>query len=380
MWPKPLIPKFFHDKGCTVAQWTSWQWQLANLIKHQSSERITPYLWSLIDWKNAKDPIALQHLFNSKELLRDTFTYHSVWEQPHDFLDGSNRMLQQKYPDIAVVRITNTCHSFCRFCFEKDRTIRHNVATVVGAKQLSTAHKIIDKKKKIRQILLSGGDPSVLPDHVLKQYLEAFITIPHLKIIRINTRTLLHNPYRITPEFAKMLGELQKNSWKKNLKNGKLIHLGVHFNHPKELTAEALTAIRRLQSEGIHIYNQTVLLKNINDSAKILQKLFRTLRAEGVHLHYLSHAMAVPGTGHFRTTVRKGIELLDELKKSKEFRGQLPHYEMSHAAGKQIINGFSPYFYESMLKKGNKKQPIIRFLSDITAKWETYPDEKTKSL
>lgn len=340
----------------------------------ENKTMLTPFLLSLIDPKNPKDPIGLQHLTNPAELKKDEFNYETVWERDEDFIDRENRLLQRKYPDIVVLRIANTCHSFCRFCFEKERTLQNKIKTKVGIKEFKNALNFIKKDKKIRQVLLSGGDPTILPDKILKNYLEKLIKIPHLKTIRINTRALLHNPFRITDDFAKMLGFLQKKSW--NLcKKGKEIKIGVHFNHPKEITREAITAIRKLQKEGIGIYNQTVLLKNINDNLTTLKTLFGILRQEGVALHYLSQAMAVPGTSHFRTKVRKGQKLMEALRKTKEFRGQLPVFELSHYTGKQIIPAeMNDNFFETTIKKNNRTIKVIKFLSDITGKWEIFPD------
>ncbi len=399
------IPASFQNEGVQLKDWTDWRWQLANTIrgseklvrylsisKERSYEinkiitsdyqngrdemRLTPYLVSLINANDPNDPIALQHLPQPQELEEDDFDFGNVWEKPEDFLDGENRLLQQKYPDIALIRLSNTCHSFCRFCFEKERTLRHGVATNAGPEEFSKAVSLITKDKRIRTILLSGGDPLIVPDEILKERLEALSSILHLKTIRINTRALLHNPFRITPEFANMLGEIQKNSW--DVKPaGTEIRMGVHFNHPHELTEEATAAVRTLQKSGIQVYNQTVLLKGINDSAEIIQTLFRRLREEGVVLHYFSHAMIVPRTGHLRTTVRKGQEIVRSLRQSKEFRAQLPYYELSHPTGKQLIpDSMSEYFFEDTIEKNGKQIPVIKFLSDITGRWEVWVDGK----
>ncbi len=154
----------------------------------------------------------------------------------------------------------------------------------------------------------------------------------------------------------------------------KCIEVGTHFNHPREITRDALDAMRRLQSEGIQLYNQTVLLKGINDDASTLHKLFRMLRKENVQLHYLSHAMMVYKTAHFRTTVRKGLEILDELRSSGEFRGQLPYYEISPPSGKQMVTGFSKIFFEDFKIADGERIPIIRFLNQITGLWDEYRD------
>lgn len=408
-WPQPKIPKIY--RHVQENDWTSWQWQLQNTVKtaEDLSEltrrkfpqtkdriRITPYLFSLINPKDPQDPIGLQHFPQSYENSPENEMggkFDQIWERENDFLDGKNRFIQQKYPDIVALRIANTCQSFCRFCFEKERTLRHEVPTKVGQKEWDDTLRIIQKQKDVRQVLLTGGDPSILSDTMLQWYLEALSQIPQLKTIRINTRTLLHNPYRITPEFAKMLGEIQRKSWeskisipgklqhtqknprKPSIIRGKEIKIGLHFNHPNEITAEALTAMRRLQREGIQLYNQTVLLKNINDNKDVLHKLFRMLREEGVELHYLSQAMAVPGTKHFHTRVQDGQKLLQQLRETKEFRDQLPSFEYSHFTGKQIIPSvMNKNFHESIVKKPDKKTRIIRYKSDITGKWIQFED------
>ncbi len=386
-------------KHAPQKNWIDWRWQLAASIRNendfqnylaqqkiavpdeiikrydfsvQEDIRLTPFLLSLIDWSNPSDPVALQHLPSKAEHIQ-THTLSSVWEQKTDFLDNENRMLQQKYPDIVVLRLSNTCHSFCRFCFEKERTLLSNVPTKTGGDEFQTCINKITKDASIRQVLVTGGDPLILPDHILLERIERLLRIPHIRLVRINTRAWLHNPFRFTPELAEKLGELQKNSWGWSQVRGKEIHLGTHFNHTKELTPETTIAIRLMQQHGLHIYNQTVLLRNINDSFKTIFELFKKLREENVRLHYFSHAMPVPGTEHLRTSVQKGQEIMQKLRQSKEFRGQLPFYEMSHVLGKQIVpETTNEYFYENQSEHSDQK--IIRFLSDITGQWEEYPD------
>ena len=308
----------------------------AKYQKGSDSMRLTPYLISLIDFSDANDPIALQHIPSKKELILDDISYDEGWEQPKDFLDGKNRLVQQKYPDIILLRISNTCFSYCRFCFEKERTLNNAVHTLVNKKLIQDACQKIKADKNVYQVLLSGGDPLVLPDSMLKDWLEELIKIPQLKTIRINTRTLLHNPFRITKELCEMLSLIQTKSWVK-AKKGKQIKIGLHFNHPKELTKEAITAIRLLQANNVQIYNQTVLLKGINDETEVLADLFQNLLSEGVELHYLSIAMKVPRTKHLRTSIQKGQEIMFNLSQINEFRGKLPSLEFSAQKGKIII-------------------------------------------
>ncbi len=371
------IPKFYKDKGVTSKQWSSWLWQLTNNITKFSkpgfdTERLTPFLSSLIDWKNPKDPIFLQHIPSEDELLKDDYGINKVWEQSADFADGENRFIQQKYPDIVLLRLTNTCNAFCRFCFEKERTLRQSVRTAIGGSQFKKALSVIAGQNSVRQVLISGGDPLIIADPLLFNYIGEISQIPHVSTIRINTRSLLHNPFRINKNFITGLVKIQKDSWKNaKRESGVSIEIGVHFNHIRVLSNEALLAIRALRRTGIGVYNQTVLLKGINDDTEILADLFRALRKENVRLHYLSHAMPVPGTAHLRTSVTVGQKIMKDLQKKKEFRGQLPHFETSHFTGKQIVpTNLSDDFKIVKTKTGVD----IHFLSDITGKTEIQPD------
>ncbi len=398
-----IIPPYYQARGVTSSHWVSWRWQLthcitsgtelARLVPLPSDQaqaidavsttrygnradqmRLTPYLISLIDWTNPNDPIALQHLPSLQESASDNFLFNEVWEKSADFLDGTNRLLQQKYPDICVLRLSNTCHSFCRFCFEKERTLRHDVPTNAGPQEFKAAVEKISAAPLIRQILVSGGDPLIMPDEILVARISALAAIPQITTIRINTRSFLHNPFRLTPELATALATIQTHSWQTKAR-GVEIQIGSHFNHPNELGPDAITAIHTLQQAGLHVYNQTVLLKGINDDATILRTLFHRLRTENVRLHYLSVAMSVPRTGHFRTSVRRAQEVMRGLKKFAEFRGQLPHLELSHHTGKQLVpDTMTDYFYETTAEKAGQRYPIIKFLSDVTGKWEEFPD------
>ncbi len=382
--------------------WTDWRWQISQAVRTveqlkrfvEMSEaraqeiaevlqsrkndkvdemRLTPFLLSLINWNNLHDPIARQHLPSKAELSDDDFSLTKVWEEPEDFADGANRMIQQKYPDIILLRLSNTCHSYCRFCFQKERTLQSSVSTKTGDEEFNEALKIIQSKPEVRQVLISGGDPLILTDELLLDRLHKLAAIPHLSALRINTRVLLHNPFRVTPELVAQLKTLTENSWK-NRERGIDLKIGVHFNHSQELTREAVAAIRLLQKNGIQVYNQTVLLKGVNDNVEILVKLFRALRKENVALHYLSVGMPVPGTAHFRTSVRAAQEIMNALRQIKEFRGQLPHLEMSHHTGKQMVPAtMNENFYEDVDENG---APIIKFLSDITNQWEIFPDAR----
>jgi lysine 2,3-aminomutase len=393
---------FMNKERIDQSSWSNWQWQLANLIrkpehlsrffltspelqkhiefpfqnKSISSFRLTPYLASLIDWSNTKDPIFLQHLPDIRETQSDDFQFQTVWEQPEDFTEVENRFIQQKYRDIILLRLTSTCHSYCRFCFEKERTLLQAVPTDTGESQWQKALQTISETKDVYQVLVSGGDPLILTDEILLARLRDLAMLPNIRIIRVNTRSWLHNPFRFTESFTRDLQTLIEDMWK--LKpEGISLRFGIHANHPQEITPEARTAFRRMRKAGVQLYNQTVLLKGVNDEVEVLASLFRQLREEGIELHYLSHAMPVPGTKHLRTSVRRGQELLQKLREKEEFRGALPAYELSFHKGKQMIpTVMHDCFTEEVVLKDGKKRPVIRFYSDITHQEEIYPDER----
>ncbi len=142
-------------------------------------------------------------------------------------------------------------------------------------------------------------------DKKLEYILKKIREIEHVKIIRIATRTLTYLPQRVTPEFVKMISKYQKEEYP--------IYIGVQFNHPKEITPETKKACKMLSDAGFILYNQSVLLKGVNDNAETLEDLFKKLLCIKVRPYYLYHCMPVLGTKHLRTTVKKGVELMQKL-------------------------------------------------------------------
>ncbi len=229
-----VVTSDFIKNATKNGKWTDWRWQISHIVRNveqfreyfslsedvlasshfvreirngsYDAMRLTPYLLSLIDFQNPRDPIALQHFPQLAETHREVFTSRDLWEQEEDFVDGNNRMVQQKYPDIVVLRLSNTCHSFCRFCFEKERTLRRKVLTSVADAAFNKALTFIASQKNVRQVLVSGGDPLVMTDEFLAPKLEQILSIPQVVTLRINTRSFLHNPFRITSDFASLLG------------------------------------------------------------------------------------------------------------------------------------------------------------------------------
>lgn len=228
--------------------------------------------------------------------------------------------LIHRYPDRAVLLVSNRCATYCRFCMRK-----RQVGYSEGDTDLPAALEYIAATPQLRDIVLSGGDPLMLSDGQLQTILSDLRKIPHVEIIRIGSRMPVTEPSRITPQLCRMLAEHHP------------LYLNTHFNHPMELTAEAAQACRLLADAGISLGNQTVLLKGINDDSMVLRELMTGLLRMRVRPYYLHQMDLVQGTAHFRTPLDHGRQLIGSL------RGQIsgmaiPHFVVDLPGGKGKVS------------------------------------------
>jgi len=195
--------------------------------------------------------------------------------------------------------VLDTCAAYCRYC-TRSRLVSQGELEPLG-RRIEAALDYLKHHTEIRDVLLSGGDPLLMSDHTLDQLLGRLRAIPHIEFLRIGTRIPAFLPQRITPELVKVLRKHR-------------VWLSLHFCHPKELTPEVNEACDRLADGGIPLGCQTVLLRGVNDSAETLRDLFHGLLKIRVRPYYLYQCDPVLGTGHLRTTVEKGIELMAQLR------------------------------------------------------------------
>ena len=255
--------------------------------------------------------------------------------------------LIHRYPDRAVLLVSNRCAMYCRFCMRKRK-----VGCSGGEADLSAACDYIAATPRLRDIILSGGDPLMLHDDELYQILSALRRIPHLEIIRIGSRIPVTDPSRITPALCRMLAEHHP------------LYLNTHFNHPMELTAEAAHACSLLADAGVQLGNQTVLLKGVNDDSLTLQKLFTGLLRLRVRPYYLHQMDLVRGTAHFRTTLEQGRQLVRELR-GKVSGLAIPHFVIDLPGGK----GKVPVLPDTLRKDGDAWQ-----VQTNNGEWVRYTD------
>jgi len=318
--------------------WQDWRWQMRNRVRTvgqlarylpltaQQQEQlgftaakypfsITPYYLSLIDPADPDDPIRLQAVPDERETSLCGFGDEDpLAEAELSPVPG----LVHRYPDRALIITNNICPVFCRHCNRK-RQWRQG-PWIQTDTTLAPMLEYIKNTPRIRDVILSGGDPLSFSTGRLERIIAALRGIEHVDIIRLGTRYPVTLPQRITAELCAMLSRYAP------------IWVNTHFNHPRELTPEAAEASDRLVRAGIPVNNQCVLLRGINDSAAVQEELCRGLLKIKVRPYYLFHTDDVQGTEHLRTPVEAGIEIMAKLRGAVSGLG-LPAYVVDLPGG-----------------------------------------------
>lgn len=301
------------------ADWLDWRWQLRNMLTTAedfaalfpltTAERAgfaaapglfrvgaTPYYASLMDTEHPSCPVRMQAIPSSLEAdIAPDELVDPLGEDTHNPVPA----VVHKYPDRCLFLVIDRCAIYCRHC---------NRRRLVGGDDPPTSAEIeqgleyIAKTRRIRDVLLSGGDPLLLSTRKLDYILGRLRAIDHVEIIRIGTRLPVVCPMRIDDELTSAL------------KQHHPLFINTHFNHPKEVTAIARRGLERLVDAGIPVGNQAVLLRGINSSVRTLRELMRSVLRSRVKPYYLFQGDTVFGTDHLRTSVEEAIELMDGLR------------------------------------------------------------------
>ncbi len=257
---------------------------------------ITPYYLSLCDPDDPACPVRRQcvpRIEEGRTVLGDLVD--PLGEVEHEVAPH----LVRRYPDRVLLLATDRCAVYCRFC-TRSRMVGDGGGTV-SLERLEPAFAWIGAHPEIRDVIVSGGDPLAMATDRIERLLARIREIPSIETIRLATRVPVTLPMRVTPELVRALRKHHP------------IWVMTHFNHPKELTRESLAACARLADAGFPVMNQTVLLAGINDSAEILETLFRGLVRARVRPYYLLQADPVRGTGHLRTPLSAGVGIMEQL-------------------------------------------------------------------
>jgi lysine 2,3-aminomutase len=301
--------------------------------------RITRYYLSLI--QEPGDPIWLQCVPDLRELEDDNLFADPLNEDGLTPVPG----LIHRYPDRVVLLVSSACPTLCRFCMRKSRITPQRILN--SGKSVDAGLKYIDGNSAIRDVILSGGDPLLLSDEYLDDILSRLREIPHLEMIRINTRTPVTLPDRITLRLCRIL------------KRNHPLYVNTHFNHPLEITPQSAGACTKLADAGIPLGNQTVLLKGVNDDPEVMKRLMQKLLTIRVRPYYIHQMDLVKGTGHFRTSVEKGLEIVAALRGHTSGMA-IPYYVIDLPGGK----GKVPILPDDVKRKG-KTLFLRNYLGEI---------------
>ncbi|MEJ2211716.1 MAG: lysine 2,3-aminomutase [Anaerolineae bacterium] len=299
--------------------WADWRWQLAHrlntveelsrVIRLTPDEieglsaagrfrvDITPYFASLIDADDPACPLRRQVLPTAQERVPfQAEMVDSLGEDAHSPVPG----LVHRYPDRVLMLVTTQCASYCRYCTRS--RIVGDPGAQFSRREYDAQIRYIAGNPQVRDVLISGGDPLILPQRVLEDLLRRLRAIPHVEVLRIGSRVPAFLPQRITPDLVEMLRRYHP------------LWLNVHFNHPKEITAEAEAALARLADAGIPLGCQSVLLRGVNDCPNVMKDLVHKLVKNRVRPYYVYQCDLVHGAGHFRTPVAVGLEIIEALR------------------------------------------------------------------
>lgn len=306
-----------------IKEWFNWSWHIKNSItciadfenlsginfsQKQKKEitkiikefplSITPYYLSLIDVDDYEnDPIFKQSFPNLCELIVTSADMEDpLWEDADSPVKG----ITHRYPDRVLFHISNKCSMYCRHCTRKRKV--GDIDNIPTKEEILKGIEYIKNTPVVRDVLLSGGDPFMLPDKYLDWILSELDKISHVEVIRIGTRMPVVLPFRVTDGLIKIL------------KKYKTVWINTHFNHPRELTYDSIEALDKLSNAGIPLGNQSVLLAGVNDCVHIMKKLVRKLVQNKVRPYYLYQCDLSKGLSHFRTPISKGVEIIEGLR------------------------------------------------------------------
>jgi len=297
---------------------------------------ITPHTLKLIDFKNPRDPILLMCMPQEREL---DVCAGELADPTGDLEKSPVPLLVHRYPDRVLVLTTFFCAQSCRFCFRRSRT--GSVEPDPKAKEIEDILEYLTGHPEIEEAILSGGDPLTLSDGQIEDWLHRLRAIPSIRRIRIHTRVIVNLPSRITENLVSIL--------RRHMDMIHPIYVVTHFNHPREIAEENVAAVAKLADAGIVVRNQGVLLKGVNDSADVLEELFKKLADIRVVPYYLHQLDLAKGTNHFRVPIERGIEIMKELQ-GRVTGIALPRYMLDLPGGK----GKVPVGHGYMEKKGEK--------------------------
>lgn len=320
--------------------------------------RITSYYMSLIDWTDPADPLRRIVIPDVEEL--------EEWGALDASAEADNtpiRGVQHKYPHTVLLLCNEVCGAYCRYCFRKRLFMNDNDEVSLD---VSEGLAYIAARPAVTNVLLTGGDPLLMSTRRLTTIIEGLRAIPHVQIIRIGSKMPAFLPSRLGDD-AELLDLFRRHST-----SAQRIYLMAHFDHPRELTAEAIAALDRGRDAGLAIVNQCPVIRGVNDDPEVLAELFRRLSFAGIAPYYLFQGRPTAGNRPFETTIVESYHLFEEAKRRVSGLARRARLVMSHASGKvEIIGVDAEHIY---LRYHRAKNPadegrVMVCVRDDRAQW-----------
>jgi lysine 2,3-aminomutase len=334
--------------------WNDWQWQVKNridnvdelakilVLSEEDKEEIricgevnriaiTPYYLALIDPENPLDPI--RRLCVPDSLERNVRGEDDPMAE--EFTNPAG-VITRRYPDRLIINVTNACAMYCRHCQRRRRI--GGIDKDATREQLEESFEYIRSNPEVREVLVTGGDALMLEDEQLEYIFSSLRSIPTIEVIRIGSRVLVTLPMRINDSFLAMIKKYHP------------LYLNTHFNHPREVTPEAVAACTRLSDAGLPLGNQMVLLRGVNDDKHIVHLLNREILKARVRPYYIFHAKNVAGTTHLGASIDEGLAIMEYLR-GRTSGMMIPTYAVNAPNGLGKIPMLPEYVVEKTAKK-----------------------------
>lgn len=365
-----LKHKILEALGASQEQWSDWHWQMRNRMTtgaelkrfiHLSVEEekgiewasrqrnlplaVPPYFVSLMDPDDPDCPIRRQVICRVEE------SYDAVFDMEDPCGEDSHSPvpnLVHRYPDRVLLIATDRCLSYCRYCTRKRIVGTGEIG--LSSEKLDRICSYLQRTPRVRDVLISGGDPLIQSDERIDHLLGRLRAIKHLEILRIGSRAPIFIPQRVTPDLIAILRRYHP------------FMMSIHVNHPKEISAESRLALESLADGGVPLGSQTVLLKGVNDHPDIIMKLCHVLLKSRVRPYYLYQCDPVFGTEHFRTSVDVGVKIIERMRghttgyavptfvvDAPGGGGKIPlapNYLISKIRGKTILRNYESKIFE----------------------------------
>ncbi len=317
-------PRYLENKqrilgvlGGTEENWEDWKWHLRNSIRstatlariidlspqeiediekvaRQGRWSISPYFAALMDRQDRSCPVRKQSVPTIQEIVTGEEDHYAI------VYNSPAPLVTRLYADRLIINVTNLCATFCRHCLRKKDIAMQDMT--YPRDDVREAIRYIAGCPEVRDVLLTGGDALALGDDYLDWILTELERIPHVEIMRLGSRMVSTLPQRVTPALCDMLSRHNP------------VYLNTQFNHPKEVTPEARTAVDRLLKAGVLVGNQTVLLKGINSDVHVMKKLMHDLLKIRVRPYYIFNCKKLEGIRHFRASIADGLNIMENLR------------------------------------------------------------------